>query len=522
MPAADDKLAYPIQTLPGIKRDGTVLDGNYFSDGQWCRFRNGRPKKIGGYREVINLNSSTVAAHNPTTPVRDIEVVMNSPQVLAHAFHGQGITQIAMDQNGVGGSCVDRTPGGFASKDYVWTYGDLWDTTGGKMRVVCHAADSLADITSDVATPIYYATGVDTAAFTVPAGSPSVSGGVCVLQPFVFAFGSNGLIQNSDANKPATWTGGLCNTANVARSKIVAGIALRGASNSPSGLFWSLDALIRVSFVGGATLWRYDTITEDSSILSSKCVVEVDGVYYWPGVDRFLMFNGVVKELPNPINQDFFFDNLNPLYRNKVWGIKVARWGEIWWMFPKGDSTECNHAVIYNYRENTWYDTPISRSGGHPGRELPLFLMGDSQPNTASGSTGYRVFRHEVGVDSVIGENQVAIPSYFETSQFGFLTGGPGGQGAENPNVNTRVSRVEPDFKLVGGLSFTLKGKQFAMDSAMQESDPVDFTPGATESKVDFREQRRLPTLRVESNEQGGDYFMGKCLVHMEPGDERP
>lgn len=524
MPAPDDKLVYPISTQAGIKRDGTVLDGNYYADGRWCRFRNGRPKKMGGYREIINLNSDTVPANAPTSPVRAIELTMNSPQVLANAFHGNGITQVAMDQNGVGGSCVDRTPAGFTAGDYVWTTGTLWDSTGGADRVIAHAASSLLDITSDVASSIYYGTGVSTAAFTVPAGSPSVSGGICILQPFVFAFGSNGLIQNSDANKPATWTGGFCNTANVSGSKVVAGQALRGAANAPAGLFWSLDSLIRVSFVGGTAIWKYDTITDESSIMSSKCVVEYDGVYYWPGVDRFLVFNGVMKELPNPLNQDFFFDNINWAYRNKVWGAKVGRWGEIWWFFPKGNSTECNWAVIYNVRENTWYDTPIDRSGGHGQRELPLQIWADDVPNYASsGATiGYRLFRHEIGVDSVIGEEQTAIESYFETSQFGFASGGVTGQGTENINDQTRIVRVEPDFVLEGSLTFELRGTAFAMDTVNETSDPVTFTPSATESVVDFREQRRLPTLRVTSNEQGGDYFMGKCLAHLEPGDERP
>ena len=37
---------------PGIKRDGTPFDGRFAQDGIWCRWRNGRPKKMGGYREI--------------------------------------------------------------------------------------------------------------------------------------------------------------------------------------------------------------------------------------------------------------------------------------------------------------------------------------------------------------------------------------------------------------------------------------------------------------------------------------
>jgi hypothetical protein len=85
-------------------------------------------------------------------------------------------------------------------------------------------------------------------------------------------------------------------------------------------------------------------------------VIEYDGVYYWCGTDRFLLYNGVVKEIPNNMNQNHFFDNLNYSERQKVYATKVPRFGEIWWFYPRGSSTECNDAIIFNVRENIWYD----------------------------------------------------------------------------------------------------------------------------------------------------------------------
>jgi len=113
---------------------------------------------------------------------------------------------------------------------------------------------------------------------------------------------------------------------------------------------------ITVSGTPQTFYWRYDIISSQSSILSSQSVIEYDGIYYWCGVDRFLLYNGVVKEIPNAFNQNYFFDNLNYQQRQKVWAQKVPRFGEIWWFFPSGDSEECNDAVIYNIRENCWYD----------------------------------------------------------------------------------------------------------------------------------------------------------------------
>jgi hypothetical protein len=223
----------------------------------------------------------------------------------------------------------------------------------------------------------------------------SVSGGVVSLHPYLFVYGNNGLIQNCSAGNTNDWVSADANATNVASGKIVQGLPVRGGSNAPSGLFWSLDSLIRVSFIGGtgtpAQYWRYDIISSQSSILSSQSAIEYDGVYYWCGVDRFLLYNGVVKEIPNTMNQNYFFDNLNYDQRQKVWATKVPRYGEIWWFYPRGDATECTDAIIYNVRENTWYD-----AGEAPGaqRSAGYFSQVFAYPVAADwhGSTAQTVF----------------------------------------------------------------------------------------------------------------------------------
>lgn len=525
MPQPNDQSIYSLVTQAGIKRDGTDLDGNFYADGQWCRFRLGRPKKIGGFREIANLSTATVATNGPTDPIRALYPVPSSPMILLYCFHGNGVTGIAMDQNGVGGSTFDRTPAGFTAGDvYSWQVGSLYDSTGTpNTQMIAHASQNLADIASAIDTPIYYGVSTDEGSVLTALGQ-SVSGGICILQPFLFIYGNNGLIQNSKENDPTTFAGGAANAANVSGTKIVKGLPLRGGSSAPAGLFWALDSLIRVTYVGGTQLWRYDTLTDQSSILSSNAVIEYDGVYYWPGVDRFLLYNGVVKEVQNSMNQDFFFDNLNFDYRQKVSVFKVPRWGEIWWVFPKGEATECDWAVVFNVRENTWYDTPFPRSVGYPPSQVTFPIAASSESNTDTGATGYRVFRHEFGTDAVVGETQTAIRSYFETSSIGFATGGPKGDDGESINKQTRITRVEPDFVQTGDMEMVVTGESFAQDSGPVDSDPYTFPatyPEDEQAVIDTREQRRILRLRFTSNTQGGDYMMGKVIAHIEPGDER-
>ena len=219
----------------------------------------------------------------------------------------------------------------------------------------------------------------------------SVSGGLVSLHPYLFVYGNNGLIQNCSAGNTNDWVSADANATNVASGKIVQGLPVRGGSNAPSGLFWSLDSLIRVSFIGGTgtppQYWRYDIISSQSSILSSQSAIEYDGVYYWCGVDRFLLYNGVVKEIPNNMNQNYFFDNLNYDQRQKVWATKVPRYGEIWWFYPRGDATECTDAIIYNVRENTWYDAGqalgAQRSAGYFSQVFAYPVAADWHTTTA-------------------------------------------------------------------------------------------------------------------------------------------
>lgn len=355
-----------LQSRPGVRRDGTELDSPFYADGVWMRFQRGKPRKIGGYRSMSRLANG---------PVRAVFADSRNGVNSAHFFSQWGVQRLQFANDGSGGDLEDRSPAGFtADPTLTWSATSMYSSTGSTYSALIAAATpDVNDMTSDAAGGIYYGD-ISTNDPLVPVtagGSPiTTSGGVCVLQPFLFVYGSNGLIRNSNANNfsdSSGWTTGgsnLANSANVAATKFIYGAPMRGGSQAPAGLFWSLDSLVRVSYVGGTPIFQYDTLTDPYSILGKKTVVELDGRFYWVGTDRFFFYNGVVQELPNDMNINYFFDNLNYTYRNKVWGTKVPRWGEIWWFYPRGSDTECNDAIIYNYRENLWYDAVAMRSAG--------------------------------------------------------------------------------------------------------------------------------------------------------------
>lgn len=734
---------FALDTQPGVQRDGTIFDRQFYTDGRWVRFQRGRPRKMFGFRRITDQLSG---------PSRGIWV--NALNGFNYVFSGyaSGLEQVTIDDSGVGAGLVTFTLSQFTpNRLNLWQFDGFYNATGGVASLVAHPGQNLEAIDSTVNTPVLIGDiagssmsqiGVFTDSLTlngttsatlavaniligagqtvtgtnIPAGTTvvsvvgtavtlsqaatgsgtvtatfnnniSVSGGVVVLHPYVFVYGNDGLIQNCSAGDPNDWVSADANATNVASGKIVKGLPVRGGSNSPSGLFWSLDSLIRVSYapqslgVAGTpnfaapTFWRYDVISSQTSIMSSSSVIEYDGIYYWCGVDRFLLYNGVVKEIPNQMNQNWFFDNLNYNQRQKVWVSKVPRFGEIWWFYPRGDSIECNDAVIYNVRENCWYDagqaigarrsagyfsqvfaypiqadwettvetivtsvsttvtsgspwlllnaynslietgqlaesvalpagtlvTAVQSSGvetigtitggsgyvdGSYGNVLLTggsgllaranitvaggsvtsviitlvgagYQVGDvlSAANTSLGGSGagfsvpvtalyaqmielsenalsttaatvtfstvpglIKLYQHEIGRDAIDGAQVLAIESYVETNDLGWVAGGPSQPAPEGPNRWLRLERVEPDFIMSGEMELYVTGRPYAQ-SEDDTSAPYVFDQDT--NKIDMREQRRELRLKFRSNVAGGDYQFGKIIVNADMGDVR-
>ena len=735
---------FALDTVAGIQRDGTLFDKAFYTDGKWVRFQRKRPRKMGGYRVIsaqltgpsrgiwVNprngltyifsgysdgLQTLTIDSNGVGSGFQNFTLNNFTPSNL-NLWQFDGFYDVA----GSGLSTLIAHPGqNLAVIDNTTNtpvlIGDVTGTTLSQIGVFTDSvttANGVATVTL-AATNILIAAGQSITGAGIPGGTTvvsvvsttvtlsanatasatvtatfnnnvSVSGGVVVLHPYVFVFGNDGLIRNCSAGNAQDWVSADANEVNVASGKIVKGLPVRGGSNSPSGLFWSLDSLIRVSYtpqslgIAGTanfstpTFWRYDIISSQTSILSSQCVIEYDGIYYWIGVDRFLLYNGTVKEIENNMNQNYFFDNLNYDAREKVWVTKVPRYGEIWWYYPRGDSTECNDAIVYNIRENTWYDAGgaigarrsagyfsqvfafpvaadwvttvseavfqddfaivsgspylntatyypdvivgqvISGTGITAGTEVQTvttsginglgtitagsgyvdgsypdvpFTTGTGFNGTADitvssnavtavaivnpgatyqvgdvlevddadlgGGSGFsvpvtsiwtmvitmtanatatgtelltfstqpdliEVFQNEYGTDYVNGQNAIAIESYFETNDLGWVSGGPAEMSPAGNNRWLRLERVEPDFIMQGEMSLVVTGRPFAQGDD-QESTPYVFD--ANIGKIDMKEQRRELRLRFTSNIVGGNYQLGKLLLNADLGDVR-
>lgn len=568
-----------LTVTPGIRRDGTLIDGDFYSDGQWVRFQRGRPKKMGGFRMIAN---------NFVGPIDQVLVWTRNLVNAVYAFSSFGVEAVLVDNNGLGNSKINKTPVDFVPpQNTLWSVDTMYDDAVGSkgtiiVAVPTSSGKNIADVTDN---QVYWGLVDDGQPMDVITGL-SVSGGVLCIAPYLVYYGSDGLVGWSDANQPQVLTGGDAGSDRITGSKIVKGLPVRGG-NGPSALLWSLESLISMQYVGGSAIFRFTTISSQTSILSQNSVIEYDGSYFWVGIDRFLVYTGgQVQELPNSNNLNWFFDNLNFDQRQKVWAMKVPRFGEIWWFYPRDHATECTHAVIFNIREKTWYDCELGRSAGFysqvfrypvmssstPSRDVVLldlnvtsgsFAVGDYIKGAASGTVAfisekmstrlyevtlsnpgtaleeletvnnttqsgvaviagiqpmYGLYTHEHGLNAVEGDQVSAIPSWFETCDLGYPTGGPSEANKVGLNRWLRMVRVEPDFNQTGEMSVEVISREFPQT---QDITSAPFTFDSNTGKIDMREQGRLIRLRFLSNTLNGFYEMGRTILHTEPGDGR-
>ena len=517
---------YPLSFLPGIKKDGTSFASRHYLDGHWCRFQRGLPRKMGGYREILSV---------PERP-RGMLIVPDGNDFRVIVGDRRGVGYFLMNEKGTAlGRIVDRTPVDFVASDQnIWQFQTLYTPSTQTGWLLAHATPSLDNIASLVETPVYAGNLYDDTPLEplkLEDGTPLVaSGGIVVLSPYVMVFSSGGFVRWSKAGDPFMFP--LQNFAVVCPRKIVRGMPARGGNASPAGLLWSLDSLLRVTFhpdSDGTPNFRFDTLTSESSILSANSVVEYDGLYFWAGVDRFLFYNGVVQEVPNILNLDWFYVNtptsgVNYDQRQKVWATKVPQYGEIWWFYPSGTTEECDRAVIFNVREKTWYSTDIEVNGGlNPirGRGCGYFEQVFADPVWASSHQedgSYTIWKQETGIDKVWADGTVeAIPSYFRTGDLSWCGLGPEGNWT---GVDRKVAldRIEPDFKMTGSLNVSAYTREYAQ--APLKKTFLSFFKNDTQ-KIDTRIQAREMSLLFGSLEAGTSYEMGQVLLTLAVGDGR-
>jgi hypothetical protein len=297
-------------------------------------------------------------------------------------------------------------------------------------------------------------------------------------------------------------------------------------------LIWTDASLYSMQYIGPPYVFGFTSLMDNISTISPNCMVAMNGVVYWMGVDKFFVYSGRVDTLPCSVRK-FVFTNINLTQGFQIVSGYNEAFNEIWWHYPSANSQVNDSYVIFNYVENTWYYGTLNRTAwlDSPLRQYPMgafgvqttyinFAMGtadntfttinagsyplagtvkiDNEQITYTGVTGNtftgctrgvngtvaathalyatvnylapnQVIYHEVGVDDQTGPVPLPIVSYAESSDFDIGDG----------DHFAYVSRMLPDFAFKGSTAaspqifLTVKPRQNA-GSAYQSNPAVD------------------------------------------------
>jgi hypothetical protein len=510
-----------VVSMPGIEKDSPDFAKTSYIDGQWVRFYNNMPKKMGGYKLVDPGTTEIIRNLYGIEKNGTVDIYYGRPSSLIFSNY---------DEDGAHGDPYDRTPVGFiADPDNSWDFETITSQVSlgaYKTYIIATACPNSADINNGQERPIYAGDISEvTPLFEIvnTVGSMEViktDGGVVQIgEAYLFKFGSKGIhwckrgvLDNwpEDNFQPTS-------------TKVIQAYSIR-SGGVPGGIFWTLNKVIRCIFDGSsstADAFSFDVLEEDITILSPNCIIKSSSQFFWIGTRQFYRFSGMVEKLENNFATDYFFNNLNFSAREKVHGYLYSKYGEIHYHYPTGDSTECNALLVYNYEKGFWFTSNISRSASlipnsqnfHPflADSNTMAYLGGPPPPGEKPAQVYGLWMHETGLNRLQYETEIAIDSYFRTHMFTL-------NDLQGVDRNIHLAWVEPNFNQRNQMSLRVYKQQYGQEEPTVSTEYF-FTPSTT--KINLHEQSGLMSLEFRSNTVDGDYQMGKTMMAYEVGDPR-
>ena len=212
-------------------------------------------------------------------------------------------------------------------------------------------------------------------------------------------------------------------------------------------------------------------------------------------------------------------------------------YNEINWFYAKSGSDQIDRCVTYNYGENCWTTSSLTRTSyidtgvfdlpyatDYNSTAVPNFAV-QGITNTFGASTYYA---HETGTDQVNSSGTTSIDAYIQSGDFdisarksalGQATGVADLRG--DGEFIMSMKRFIPDFKvLTGNSKVTLLLNNYPSGTA--SSSPLGpFTITSSTDKVDTRARGRLLAIKIENDAIGETWRYGTLRVDIKPDGRR-
>ena len=274
-------------------------------------------------------------------------------------------------------------------------------------------------------------------------------------------------------------------------------------------------SLHAMQYLGPPFTFGINLISQNITIMGPLTAIAVDDNVFWMGAEEFYVYNGSVQRLPCTV-RDYVFNDFNSSQAEKVTAGINSSYGEVWWFYPSGTSSEVDSYVVYNYQQQVWYYGKLTRTAWID-RGINSFPI--------SAGTDHYLYNHELGLDDGSTEPASSISCFIESSQLDI------GEG----DRFSFISKLIPDLTFRDSTAtsptatFTLETRNFPGGAYLQSNDSsVVQTSAATATvveqftdQVNLRLRGRSFAVKIASGGEGVTWRLGSPRVDIRPDGRR-
>jgi len=292
-----------------------------------------------------------------------------------------------------------------------------------------------------------------------------------------------------------------------------------------------------IQFVGPPFTFSVRQVGTNCGLIGQNALSYSNGVVFWmSGEGGFFMYDGTVKAIPCLV-EDFVFttsgDNLGVNYSSSqlIYCEHNTLYNEINWFYPKANTTQINRCVNYNYGEDCWTTSSLSRSSyvdqgvfNNPyATDYDKTLTPNFPIQGISNLFGASIYyAQETGTDQVNSiTGTTSINAYIQSGDYDITNSNNIADLRGDGEYIMSVKRFIPDFQvLTGNSKITLLINNYPSDTAA--SSPLGpFTVSSSTDKIDTRARGRLVALKIENDAIGETWRYGTMRLDAKPDGRR-
>lgn len=168
----------------------------------------------------------------------------------------------------------------------------------------------------------------------------------------------------SDAAAPGTlpteWTATDTNDAGSGNLSETQDFIVDGLPLKDVFIIYKQNSTYAIQYIGGRYIFKDELLFGSFGALAEGCVVEFDGQHAVLTTNDFIVHNGNShKSVMDDIWRKFLFSQINSEFIDTCYLFHKQNDSEIWICYPQGASEFPNYAIVWNYRENVFYNRKI-------------------------------------------------------------------------------------------------------------------------------------------------------------------